>query len=87
MRRVDIGILLSDAVEFCLNGTFSVGGSNSVTGEGRVSVSGESVEWQTPEISGTVSGGAVTGSLPWRKVYDFPSQEACMAFIENFFGA
>ena len=48
---------------------------------------GESVEWQTPEISGTVSGGAVTGSLPWRKVYDFPSQEACMAFIENFFGA
>ena len=48
---------------------------------------GESVEWQTPEISGTVSGGAVTGALPWKKVYDFPSQEACIAFITSYFAA
>jgi len=48
---------------------------------------GETVEWQTPEITGTVSGGAVTGALPWRKVYDFPSQEACIAFITSYFGA
>ena len=48
---------------------------------------GESVEWQTPEFNGTVSGGAVTGSLPWKKVYDFPTQEACIAFITTFFGS
>jgi len=48
---------------------------------------GESVEWQTPEITGTVSGGAVTGALPWRKVYSFPTQEACIAFINSYFGA
>ena len=48
---------------------------------------GESVEWQTPSFSGTVSGGAVTGSLPWKKVYDFPSQDACIAFITNYFSA
>lgn len=48
---------------------------------------GESVEWQTPEITGTVSGGAVTGAKPWKKVYDFPTQEACIAFINSYFGA
>ena len=48
---------------------------------------GESVEWQTPEFSGTVYGGATTGALPWKKVYDFPSQEACIAFITTYFSA
>jgi len=48
---------------------------------------GESVEWQTPEFSGTVSGGAATGSLPWKKAYTFPTQEACIAFITNYFSA
>ena len=48
---------------------------------------GESVEWQTPEITGTVSGSAVTGAKPWKKVYDFPSQAACIAFIESYFGS
>lgn len=47
----------------------------------------ESVEWQTPEIEGTVSGGAVTGALPWKKVYDFPDQASCIAFITNYFAA
>lgn len=48
---------------------------------------GETVEWQTPEISGTVSGGAVTGTRPWKKVYEFPSQEACISFIESYFAS
>lgn len=48
---------------------------------------GESVEWQTPEIEGTVSGGAVTGSLPWKKVFDFTSQEDAIAFITAYFAA
>ncbi len=48
---------------------------------------GESVEWQTPELTGTVSGGAVTGALPWRKIYDFPDQASAISFITTFFAA
>ena len=48
---------------------------------------GESVEWQTPELSGIVSGGAVTGAKPWRKVYEFATQEAAIQFITNYFAA
>lgn len=48
---------------------------------------GESVDWQTPELSGIVSGGAVTGALPWKKVYDFPDQDSAIAFITNYFAA
>lgn len=48
---------------------------------------GESVEWQTPELSGIVSGGAVTGTYPWKKVFDFATQEAAIAFITNYFAA
>ena len=46
MRRVDIGILLSEEIVFSLNGTFSGGGSDYVTGESRVVASGDCVEWQ-----------------------------------------
>ena len=48
---------------------------------------GESVEWQTPELSGTVSGGAVTGAYPWKKVFDFPDQDSAIAFITTYFAA
>lgn len=48
---------------------------------------GESVEWQTPELSGLVSGGAVTGAKPWKKVYDFPDQASAIQFITNYFAA
>lgn len=48
---------------------------------------GESVEWQTPELSAIVSGGAVTGTKPWKKVYDFATQEAAIQFITNYFAA
>ena len=48
---------------------------------------GESVDWQTPELSGIVSGGAVTGAKPWKKVYDFATQEAAIQFITNYFAA
>lgn len=46
---------------------------------------GESVEWQTPELSGIVSGGAVTGAFPWKRVYDFPDQASAIAFITALF--
>lgn len=48
---------------------------------------GESVEWQTPELSGIVSGGAVTGAKPWKRVFDFATQEAAIQFITNYFAA
>lgn len=48
---------------------------------------GENVEWQTPSITGTVSGQAVTGALPWAKKYTFPSQEAAIQFITETFAA
>jgi len=48
---------------------------------------GESVEWQTPEIEGTVSGGAVTGAKPWKKVFDFATQADAIAFITAYFAA
>lgn len=48
---------------------------------------GESVDWQTPELSGIVSGGVVTGDKPWKRVYDFATQEAAIQFITNYFAS
>lgn len=48
---------------------------------------GESVEWQTPELTGIVSGGAVTGAKPWKRVYEFPDQDSAIAFITGYFAA
>ena len=48
---------------------------------------GESVEWGTPEIEGTDSGGAVTGTYPWKKVFDFPDQASAISFITSYFAA
>lgn len=46
MRKVDIGILLSDTVVFSLNGVFSGGGADRVGGEVSVSSCGGFVEWR-----------------------------------------
>lgn len=48
---------------------------------------GESVEWGTPEISGTVSGTGVTGSYPWRKRFRFTKESDAIAFITDYFHA
>lgn len=48
---------------------------------------GESVEWQTPELEGTVASGAVTGEKPWRKVFNFTTQAAAQTFIQTYFAA
>lgn len=45
----------------------------------------ENVEWQTPELSGTVSGGAVTGAKPWCKKFTFSTQEDAIDFITAYF--
>jgi len=44
---------------------------------------GESIEWQTPELEGTVT--TNTGALPWAKKYEFATQAAAEAFITNYF--
>ena len=45
------------------------------------------IEWQTPELEATVSGGTVTGTYPWRKRFVFPSQAAAEQFITDYFAA
>lgn len=46
---------------------------------------GESIEWQTPEISGTVQGLEGDGSEPWFESVVFPSQEAALEYIYDRF--
>ena len=45
------------------------------------------IEWQTPELEATVSGGVVTGTYPWRQKYTFDSQAAAIQFITDAFAA
>lgn len=46
---------------------------------------GESIEWQTPEISGAVQGLEGDGSEPWFESVKFPSQEAALEYIYDRF--
>ena len=46
MKKIDVGLLLSDSVDFSLNGIFLGGGSDGVTGEHKVSACGDTVEWK-----------------------------------------
>ena len=46
MKKIDVGLLLSDSVDICLNGTFLGGGSDGVTGEHTVLACGDAVEWK-----------------------------------------
>ena len=46
---------------------------------------GESIEWQTPEIEGTVMGLEGDGTNAWFEQVIFPTQEAAIAYITNYF--
>ena len=48
---------------------------------------GESIEWQTPEIEGTVMGLEGDGTNAWFEQVIFPTQEAAIAYITNYFKA
>lgn len=48
---------------------------------------GESIEWQTPEITGTVIGKEGDGTNPWYKTRLFPTQAAAEAYITAEFAA
>lgn len=60
--------------------TFSMPADNAQT-------MGESIEWQTPEISGTVMGLEGDGSNAWFEQVIFPTQEAAIAYITDYFKA
>lgn len=47
---------------------------------------GESIEWQTPEISGSVMGMEDDGSNAWYETFVFPTQAASIAYIESILG-
>lgn len=48
---------------------------------------GETLEWQTPEISGTVAGLQGDGSQPWYRASRWPTQEAAIAYVFKLFGS
>lgn len=48
---------------------------------------GESIEWQTPEIEGTVYGKEASGTNPWMQRYRFASQDAAVTWITAQFAA
>ena len=47
---------------------------------------GESIEWKTPEISGSVMGMEGDGTTPWYETMVFPTQAAAIAYVECVFG-
>ena len=48
---------------------------------------GETVEWQTPELSGVVYGPSVCGEIPWKQNATFPTQAAAIQYIQDVFAA
>lgn len=60
--------------------TFSMPAENAQT-------MGESIEWQTPEIEGSVMGLEGDGTNAWFEKVVFPTQAAAIAYITNYFAA
>lgn len=48
---------------------------------------GESIEWQTPEIEGSVMGLEGDGTNAWYEKVKFDTQAAAIAYITNYFAA
>lgn len=48
---------------------------------------GESIEWQTPEIEASVMGLEGDGTNAWYEQVIFPTQEAAIAYITQYFAA
>lgn len=47
---------------------------------------GESIEWQTPEVTANIAGVQGDGTEPWYRMARFPSQEAAIAYVMQLFG-
>ena len=50
-------------------------------------IGADGITWQTPQLTGTVSGAVVTGAKPWKKKFVFPSQAAAEQFITDYFAS
>ena len=48
---------------------------------------GESIEWQTPELTGNVAGLQGNGTQPWYRLSRWPSQQAAIAYVYQLFGS
>ena len=48
---------------------------------------GDSIEWQTPEITGTVVGKEGDGTHPWYKTREFATQAAAVQYITDEFAS
>lgn len=48
---------------------------------------GDSIEWQTPEVTAVVSGIQGDGSEPWYRASRWPTQQAAIAYIYTLLGA
>lgn len=59
-------------------GTFNMPGTNAQT-------KGESIEWQTPEITGTIIGLEGDGTNAWFESIRFDTLAAAIAYIEDYF--
>lgn len=55
----------------------------SVSGE----TLGESIEWQTPELTGDVYGMEGDGTNPWYQTFTFPTQAAAVQYITDEFAS
>lgn len=44
---------------------------------------GESIEWQTPEVTASVAGMQGDGSEPWYRMARFPAQEAAITYAKQ----
>ena len=47
---------------------------------------GESIEWQTPEVTAIVAGVQGDGTEPWYRASRWPTQQAAIAYIYKLFG-
>lgn len=47
---------------------------------------GESIEWQTPEVTASVAGAQGDGTEPWYRISRWPTQEAAISYIYQLFG-
>lgn len=69
----------SHEVVFYREATYSRPGDSAQT-------MGETIEWQTPEITANVVGLQGDGSEPWYRVSRWPTQEAAIAYVYTLLG-
>ena len=69
------GVLIWRAVILCRI-KFSIPAENATT-------QGESIEWQTPELNGTLMK-SEAGKHPWKRVVDFKSEENAEKYIKHY---